>query len=74
MSVELPIRGWRVRKQMYLMVGEQCIHCQKIIFPPRDICTGCGQPALEDIKVNSIPLAPPCPRKLPGLPNDKIIH
>lgn len=38
-------RHWRLRKQRYSLVGEVCPHCDAKIFPPRDICTECGQDA-----------------------------
>ncbi len=38
-------RHWRLRKQRYALVGEQCPHCSAYIFPPRDICPDCGEEA-----------------------------
>ena len=35
-------RHWRLREQRYRLVGEICPHCGEKIFPPRDVCTGCG--------------------------------
>lgn len=35
-------RHWRLKQQRYRMVGEVCSHCEEKIFPPRDICPGCG--------------------------------
>lgn len=31
-------RHWRLKQQRYSLVGEVCPHCEKKIFPPRDIC------------------------------------
>lgn len=45
MSVE--IRHWRLQKQRYGLVGEVCPHCDNKMFPPRDICTDCGEEAKE---------------------------
>jgi uncharacterized OB-fold protein len=42
--MEIP-RHWRLRKQRYALVGEVCPHCDKKIFPPRDICPDCGDEA-----------------------------
>jgi uncharacterized OB-fold protein len=42
--MEIP-RHWRLRQQRYGLVGEVCPHCEAKIFPPRDICTSCGQEA-----------------------------
>ena len=42
--MEIP-RHWRIKKQRYALVGEVCPHCDAKLFPPRDICTECGQDA-----------------------------
>jgi len=39
--MEIP-RHWRLRKQRYGMVGEECPHCRAKLFPPRDVCPECG--------------------------------
>ena len=36
---------WRLQSQRYRMVGEVCDHCGAYLFPPRDICPECSQPA-----------------------------
>ncbi len=36
---------WRLRGQRYRLEGEVCEHCGAKIFPPRDICPHCHQPA-----------------------------
>ena len=36
---------WRVKGQRYRLEGEVCEHCGAVIFPPRDICPACNQPA-----------------------------
>lgn len=41
MGMEIP-RHWRLKKQRYGLVGEICPHCEKKIFPPRDVCPYCG--------------------------------
>ena len=38
---------WRLQRQTYRLVGEMCGHCGSKIFPPRDICPECSQPAYE---------------------------
>ena len=40
-------RHWRLQKQRYGLVGEQCHHCGANIFPPRDVCPECAQEAQE---------------------------
>ncbi len=42
--MEIP-RHWRLKKQRYALIGEVCPHCDAKLFPPRDICTECGQNA-----------------------------
>ena len=39
--MEVP-RHWRLKKQRYELVGEECPHCNSKIFPPRDVCPYCG--------------------------------
>ncbi len=39
------IHDWRLRGQRYRLEGEVCEHCGAKIFPPRDICPKCKQPA-----------------------------
>lgn len=44
-------RHWRLNKQRYGLVGEICnsSECEgRAIFPPRDICPGCGGDAKEE--------------------------
>lgn len=38
-------RNWRVRQQRYRLVGERCGECGQAIFPPRDTCPHCAEPA-----------------------------
>lgn len=38
---------WRLSEQRYKLVGEVCPHCGVGIFPPRDVCPECAQPAQE---------------------------
>jgi len=42
--MELP-RHWRIRRQRYSLVGEVCEKCGARLFPPRDVCPECSQPA-----------------------------
>lgn len=44
--MEIP-RHWRLKKQRYALVGEECPHCSGKIFPPRDVCPYCGGEAKE---------------------------
>lgn len=38
-------RHWRLNNQRYKLVGEVCTGCGSKIFPPRDVCPTCAQPA-----------------------------
>jgi len=38
-------QNWRLRNQRYALVGEVCNDCGSKIFPPRDVCPYCAQPA-----------------------------
>ena len=38
---------WRLQNQNYKLVGEVCTHCGAKIFPPRDVCPECHDPAYE---------------------------
>jgi uncharacterized OB-fold protein len=38
---------WRLQRQNYMLVGEVCTHCGVKLFPPRDVCPECHQPAHE---------------------------
>jgi len=42
--MEIP-RHWRLKKQRYSLVGEECPHCKNKIFPPRDVCPHCNNEA-----------------------------
>ena len=38
---------WRLQSQNYKLVGEMCKRCGNRIFPPRDVCPECHEPAYE---------------------------
>jgi len=40
-------RHWRLQNQRYGLVGEECDKCGVKLFPPRDVCPECAQPAHE---------------------------
>nr|MBN1228952.1 Zn-ribbon domain-containing OB-fold protein [Anaerolineae bacterium] len=40
-------QNWRLAEQRYRLVGEICPHCGVKIYPPRDACPDCSQPAQE---------------------------
>ncbi len=45
-------RTWRTRKQRYSLVGEQCEYCHNAIFPPRDVCPYCSEPAQKQMALS----------------------
>jgi uncharacterized OB-fold protein len=38
---------WRLKNQRYRLTGEVCLKCGAKLFPPRDVCPECSQPAYE---------------------------
>lgn len=38
---------WRTQKQRYSLQGDVCVHCERAIFPPRQICPHCRRPLQE---------------------------
>jgi hypothetical protein len=40
-------QNWRLSSQRYRLIGEICPHCGAGIFPPRDVCPDCAEPAQE---------------------------
>lgn len=45
-------RMWRTRRQRYSLMGERCDHCDNAIFPPRDVCPYCGEPAQKQMALS----------------------
>jgi uncharacterized OB-fold protein len=43
-------RHWRLQNQRYALVGELCTSCGAKLFPPRDVCPECSDPAYEAFK------------------------
>ncbi|MBD3204686.1 transcriptional regulator [Candidatus Woesearchaeota archaeon] len=41
---------WRKIPQFYNLYGKKCSSCNKLYFPPRDICVECGDHKLENFK------------------------
>jgi len=42
--MEIP-RFWRLQRQRYRLEGEICEKCGAHLFPPRDVCPQCSNPA-----------------------------
>jgi uncharacterized OB-fold protein len=47
-------RHWRVKHQRYSLTGEICHHCGTKVFPPRDVCPECTQPAYEPVRLSGL--------------------
>ncbi|MEA3334939.1 MAG: Zn-ribbon domain-containing OB-fold protein [Chloroflexota bacterium] len=45
-------RSWRTRRQRYSLVGERCEYCHNAIFPPRDVCPHCAEPAQKEFALS----------------------
>jgi uncharacterized OB-fold protein len=45
-------QNWRSRTQRYALVGEQCPHCGRYIFPPRDMCPDCAGEAKAQFQLS----------------------
>lgn len=43
-------RHWRLKQQRYGLMGSDCPHCEEKVFPPRDVCPGCGGTKDEDME------------------------
>jgi predicted amidophosphoribosyltransferase len=51
---------WRTKKQRYSLQGDVCQHCERAIFPPREICPHCHKPmqATQVIQMTAVRGAP----------------
>ncbi|HHW86114.1 MAG TPA: hypothetical protein GX400_07890 [Chloroflexi bacterium] len=45
---------WRTKKQRYSLQGGVCQHCERAVFPPREICPHCHRP----MQTTAITMAP----------------
>lgn len=46
---------WRTKQQRYRLQAEVCVHCEQVIFPPREVCPHCRHSS-ED-QADSTPFA-----------------
>ncbi|MBN2423301.1 Zn-ribbon domain-containing OB-fold protein [Candidatus Woesearchaeota archaeon] len=44
-------RIWRKIPQYYNLIGKKCQKCNSLYFPPRDVCTHCGEINLQNYKL-----------------------
>lgn len=40
-------RHWRLREQRYRLEGRRCEGCQRVTFPPPEVCPDCGSTELK---------------------------
>ncbi|HID38073.1 MAG TPA: Zn-ribbon domain-containing OB-fold protein [Calditrichaeota bacterium] len=43
---------WREMPQRYRLEAAKCLHCGKVYFPPRQICSNCKQRSFETVRLN----------------------
>lgn len=43
----VPPRFWRECSSRYNLIGIKCTNCNKVFFPPRDICPECRRGSIE---------------------------
>lgn len=43
----VPPRFWRESSQRYNLIGTKCLNCNKVFFPPRNICPECRRGSIE---------------------------
>ena len=47
--------SWRSRRSRYSLIGNRCLNCNTIYFPPRAICQQCRRKgSLEEIKLSGL--------------------
>ena len=53
---------WRTKKQRYSLQADICVHCNEIMFPPREVCPHCHKAAQQKAAANTfvalLPVAP----------------
>ncbi len=47
-------RFWREIRQRYKGIGTECGVCNRVYFPPREVCPDCGRDSLGDMKEREI--------------------
>ncbi len=53
---------WRTKKQRYSLQADVCANCDKIMFPPREVCPHCHKATTQKAATNTfvalLPVAP----------------
>ncbi len=47
-------RFWREIRQRYKGIGVKCENCEKVYFPPRDICPECGRKSYNKMEEHEL--------------------
>ncbi len=47
-------RFWREIRQRYKGIGTQCGVCERVYFPPREVCPICGRDSMGDMKEREV--------------------
>ena len=47
-------QNWRINAQRYSMKGLRCEKCQKVTFPPREVCPYCAANNVADAADNIV--------------------
>ncbi len=45
-------QNWRINAQRYSMKGHRCEKCQKVTFPPREVCPYCAATNVIDFSAS----------------------
>ena len=57
---------WRTKKQRYSLQADVCVNCDKIMFPPREVCPHCHKPAQQKAAEATKTFVPVLPAALPA--------
>ena len=66
-------QNWRINAQRYAMKGLRCEKCQKVTFPPREVCPYCAANAANNA-ANNIVAFPTRDSKVIELPEAVVLQ
>jgi uncharacterized OB-fold protein len=67
-------QNWRINAQRYAMKGLRCETCQKVTFPPREVCPYCAAVANSANHANNIVAFPGHDSKVIDLPDVVVLQ
>ena len=47
-------RHWRSKSAFYRLEGVRCAHCDRLSFPPREVCPSCGSAQLHPAPLSGL--------------------